>query len=252
MRRPPVPEPGAAALFLDIDGTLVEHAPHPDGVRVAPGLPEILGALDRRLDGAVAFVTGRNLAMVDRLFAGLGLAAAATFGVERVLGTVREDGKDEAARVRPVFAALAARLAHRTGVYFEDKGPVLAIHSRAEPEALPEVVQACREALADLPEGYRMLEGHAGVELLPESATKAAALAWFMERPPFAGRVPVFLGDDTADESGFDWVNRNDGVSVRVRPQGPTLARHVLADVDEVHDWLAELADADGPRRAAR
>lgn len=244
MRRPPVPDPDAAALFLDIDGTLVEHAPHPDGVQVPPELPGILGALNHRLDGAVAFVTGRNLAMVDRLFGGLGLAAAGTFGIERVLGDVLESGQEEAARVRPVFAALAARLAHRAGVYFEDKGPVLAIHTRAAPEALPEVVQACREVLPELPEGYRMVEGHAGVELLPESATKAAALAWFMARPPFAGRTPVFLGDDTSDESGFEWVNRHAGVSIRVRPEGPTAARHVLPTVAEVHDWLEELAAA--------
>ena len=85
MPRPPVPDPESCALFLDIDGTLLEHCPHPEGVIVAPRLAETLAALSLRLDGALAFVTGRDLAMVDRLFGDLELAAAGVYGMERRL-----------------------------------------------------------------------------------------------------------------------------------------------------------------------
>jgi len=242
MQKPPVPELSETALFLDIDGTLVEHASHPDAVRVAPELANILGDLNQKLDGAVAFVTGRNLAMVERLFGEIGLAAAGTFGIELMLGEERETGHEAAALVAPAFTALEEKFAAADGVYFEHKGPVLAIHTRAAPEALPAVIAQCRETLPLLPDGYRLVEGHAGVEFLPEGATKSAAIAWFMNRPPFRDRVPVFLGDDTSDEIGFEWTNQNGGVSVRVGPAKPTAAQHVLETVPEVHDWLKQLA----------
>ncbi|WP_071796674.1 trehalose-phosphatase [Natronohydrobacter thiooxidans] len=244
MQTPPIPELSELALFLDIDGTLVEHAAHPDGVRVAPDLPDILQELNRALDGAMAFVTGRNLAMVERLFGATGFAAAGTFGIELLLGDEFESGQAAAAEVAPVFSELEASFLHRDGVYFEHKGPVLAIHTRAAPEALPAVIRACRNALSRLPCGYRLVEGHAGVELLPEKALKSAAIAWFMSRPPFRGRKPVFLGDDTSDEAGFEWVNRNNGISVRVGRQKPSSACFGLATVGDVHDWLRRLTQA--------
>ena len=242
MTKPPVPVLTETALFLDIDGTLVEHAAHPDDVRVAPELAQILGDLNHKLDGAIAFVTGRNLAMVDQLFGQLGLAAAGTFGIELMLGEERETGHEAAANVAPVFKTLEKAFSDVKGVYFEHKGPVLAIHTRAAPEALPEVIRVCRETLPRLPAGYRLVEGHAGVEFLPEGATKSAAIAWFMTRPPFRTRVPVFLGDDTSDEIGFDWTNQNGGLSVRIGPQKSTSARYALETVPEVHDWLSRLA----------
>lgn len=244
MHKPPVPELSETALFLDIDGTLVEHAPHPDGVVVAPELPGILQDLNSGLEGAIAFVTGRDLMMVERLFGQTEFGVAGTFGIERVLGAMRENGQDAARLVAPIFAELEAQFKENNGVYFEHKGPVLAIHCRASPESLPAVLSACRASMPLLPEGYRMLEGHAGVELLPEGATKSAAIEWFMSHSPFEGRRPFFLGDDTSDEVGFEWVNKNGGISIRIGPIKPTAARYALETVDEVHDWLINLARA--------
>ena len=242
MSLPPKPELSNTALFLDIDGTLVEHAAHPDAVIIAPELPGILRDLNQKLEGAVAFVTGRNLAMVDRLFGQIGLAAAGTFGIERMHGEALESGHEAAETVAPVFADLEKRFSQVRGVYFEYKGPVLAIHTRGAPEALPAFIAVCRQTLPRLPSGYCLVEGHAGVEFLPEGATKSAAIAWFMQRPPFRGRIPVFLGDDTSDETGFEWTNQKGGISIRIGPDRPTHARHKLATVTEVHDWLKQLA----------
>lgn len=242
MSNPPLPDVTQTALFLDIDGTLVEHAAHPDAVRVAPELPGILHDLDRKLEGAVAFVTGRSLAMVDRLFGQIGLAAAGTFGIERMLGNELESGHEAAETVAPVFADLEKRFSQAKEIYFEYKGPVLAIHTRAAPESLPEVIAACRQTLPRLPTGYCLVEGHAGAEFLPKGATKSAAIAWFMQRTPFRGRIPVFLGDDTSDEIGFEWTNQEGGISVRIGPDMPTHARHTLGTVTDVHVWLKQLA----------
>lgn len=70
------------------------------------------------------------------------------------------------------------------------------------------------------------------------------AVAWFMARAPFRARTPVFFGDDTSDEEAFDWTNDHGGLSVRVRPEGPTAARYGIETVAGVHRWLAATAAA--------
>lgn len=241
--RPPSPDAlkeRDIALFLDIDGTLLEHRPHPEDVRVDDRLRGLLGSVSRSLGGAVAFVTGRNVAMVDRLFAPLHLPTAGLYGLEHRL---TPEGPVESADEPEDLTAVADQLQHRfrttEGIYFERKGAVLAVHTRAAPTAFPEVKAAAEQALARLPEGYRIVAGHAGLEFMPLAALKSAAIERFMETSPFAGRQPVFLGDDVSDEAGFEYVNAANGISIRVRPQGETEAGFALPDVAAVHQWLA-------------
>ncbi len=236
------------ALFLDIDGTLLEHAAHPDAVSVGDGLLSLLRTLEARLDGALAFVTGRSVAAVDRLFAPLKLSAAGLYGLEHRL---MADGPVEAAGEPADIAALAEEIeAEFTGanVYIERKGPILALHTRAAPQLLARAIQLVEEALDRLPPGYRVLPGNAGVELMPLEAAKGAAIRRFMKLPAFAGRRPVFLGDDTSDENGFEAVGEAGGVSIRVRPQGDTAAPYALGGVPAAIAWLERCAgSAHGP-----
>jgi trehalose 6-phosphate phosphatase len=232
------------ALFLDIDGTLLEHKPHPDDVSVDSRLRSLLAAIAQMLGGAVAFVTGRNVAMVDRLFAPLHLPTAGLYGLEHRL---TPDGPVERAEEPADLTAVADQLQRRfyttEGIYFERKGAVLAVHTRAAPAAFPLVQAAAEEALARLPEGYRIVAGHAGLEFMPLEALKSAAIERFMGVRPFAGRRPVFIGDDVSDEAGFEYVNARNGISIRVRPLAATEARFALPDVASVHEWLAELRE---------
>ena len=236
---PPCPDGSALALFLDIDGTLLEHQPHPEGVRVDDDLRDLLRRLAKDLDGAVAFVTGRNIAMVDRLFAPLHLPTAGLYGLEHRL---RPDGPaelaDEPADLASVADQLEQTFQSAEGVYFERKGAVLAVHTRAAPAVFPEVKAAAEKALSRLSDRYRIVAGHAGLEFLPVEALKSAAIERFMGDPVFAGRKPVFLGDDVSDEVGFEFVNATGGISIRVRPDLHTSARYGLPDVASVHDWL--------------
>jgi trehalose 6-phosphate phosphatase len=248
----PLPAPDVPqkpwALFLDIDGTLLEHAAHPDAVFVHDELRMLLARLESQLDGALAFITGRSIAAVDHLFQPLRLRAAGLYGLEHRL--VR-DGPVEAAGEPADIAALAEEIEAELGsadVYIERKGPILAIHTRAAPHLLQRAIQLVDQALDRLPVGYRVLAGNAGVELMPLEAAKGAAIRRFMEQPAFAGRSPVFLGDDTSDENGFDVINEMDGVSVRIRPRGPTAARHALAGVDEALAWLYAASHSNAER----
>lgn len=235
----PPPLPDSSALFLDIDGTLLEHQPHPEGVIADARLIEQLAALEMRMGGALAFITGRSVAMADRLFAPLCLPIAGLYGLEHRLVA---GGKTEAARepedVTAVAEALQVEFRDTTGVYFERKGPVLAIHTRAAPEALEAVRTAAELVLPDLPAGYRIVSGNAGLEFLPKGALKSAAIHRFMQVEPFRDRRPVFIGDDMSDESGFDHVNELGGISIRVKPASPTAASYTLENVAAVRRWI--------------
>ncbi|MDI6024824.1 trehalose-phosphatase [Corticibacterium sp. UT-5YL-CI-8] len=233
---------GDVALFLDIDGTLLEHQPHPEGVVMDEELRALMLEADKRLNGAVALVTGRSIAMVDRLFGDMELPTAGLYGLEHRLekhGPVTTAGEPE--DLTAVADQLQEEFHTTRGIYFERKGAVLAIHTRAAPHSLPQVKAASERALKKLGEKYRLLAGHAGVEFLPLDALKSAAIRRFMDLPTFAGRRPVFLGDDTADETGFEFVNELGGVSIRVRPEGPTAAQHTIENVAAARRFIGEL-----------
>lgn len=232
------------ALFLDIDGTLLEHADHPDAVVVSAELRDLLVALERKLDGALAFITGRSIAAADTLFQPLRLRAAGLYGLEH---RMEANGPVEAAGTPADMTALADEIESelsREKVYIERKGPILAIHTRAAPHLLARATEMVEQALARLPAGYRVLPGNAGVELMPLEAAKSAAIRRFMEMPDFQGRRAVFLGDDTADENGFTAINEAGGMSIRIKPNGVTEASYTLANVGETIAWLNRQLDA--------
>ena len=119
MTSPPPLDPDAA-LFLDVDGTLLEIAPRPELVYVPPTLPMLLDSLAAERDGALALVSGRRLADIDRLFAPWQGAAAGVHGAERrrIDGSLvvhHDSPADDAAaaalnRLRPVLADAARRM----------------------------------------------------------------------------------------------------------------------------------------------
>ena len=64
------------ALFLDIDGTLLRHVPDPRDAVVDDDLRRLLAVLATRLGGAMAFVSGRRLAMIRTMLGPLSVHAA--------------------------------------------------------------------------------------------------------------------------------------------------------------------------------
>jgi trehalose 6-phosphate phosphatase len=242
--RPPPPLPAADwALFLDVDGCLLEFADTPGGVVVPDGLVDTLAGLARRLDGALALVSGRTLATLDDLFAPLRLPAAGVHGLERrdAAGHVEGPAPPPALQ-RVAFRAREVAEAH-PGALVEPKGAALALHWRAAPAAAKAFERIANDALPTLP-GYRLQPGDHVLELRPEGADKGAAIGAFLDAPPFHGRLPVFAGDDLTDEHGFEVVNARGGLSVLVGTRGGSAANHQLPDPPAVLDWLARGARA--------
>lgn len=244
---PPPPVPGAGdrwALFLDVDGCLLEFADEPDGVLVPPSLHALLQRLQRALGGALALVSGRALADLDRLFAAPAWAMAGLHGHELrgADGAPRAATSDPAqqAHMRQAVHALAARL---EGVQIEDKKHAIALHCRRAPGQLAALRAAAEALAAELP-GYDLQPGNLVMEFKPAGVDKGRAVDELLAQAPFAGRTPVVLGDDLTDEHAFAAADRAGGISVRVGSREPTQAKFTLPSPSAVHAWLARVADA--------
>lgn len=233
---PPRLDCGRAALFLDLDGTLAPLAAHPDDVGPQPRRTRLLRGLDRALDGALAVVTGRTLADADRILEGSVAAVAAVHGLVRR----HADGTLAATPLNGALAKARAQLgcfaAARPGLFVEDKEVSAALHFRGRPQEADAAHALAQELAAR--HGLIVQEGAMVVELRPPGPDKGEAVRAFMAQPPFAGRRPLFVGDDLTDEAGFEAALNLGGTAVVVGDRRPTRARAALADVGAVLAWL--------------
>ncbi|MEO8486426.1 MAG: trehalose-phosphatase [Betaproteobacteria bacterium] len=245
-RRRPPPLLHTDALFLDIDGTLVELAKTPDSVDIDPFLGRALVETATNLGGALALVTGRSIRDVDVMFPGLALPIAGQHGCERRSGdgamNLHASDAKTLDRLRNLFTHFAAR---HPGILVEHKGATLALHYRAVPELASHVHQTVHSAMEDVEGSWTVEGGKRLVEIRPGGRNKGRAIADFIGERPFAGRRPVFVGDDRGDEYGFRVVEKARGIAVKVGP-GPTSARYRLPDVGAVRAWMAGLKPAPG------
>jgi len=217
----------SCALFLDFDGTMVDLAPQPNAVHVPQPLITALRALQDYLQGAVAVISGRPIEQLDRFLQPLQLAAAGVHGSERrgadglvhLLNTHPLDQVEEAA------CALAAQ---HPGLLVENKRGSIALHYRQRPELEELCLRAMQDAVNASP-GLTLLRGKMVAEAKPGGASKGRAIEDFLGEPPFAGRTPVFIGDDITDEVGFSTVQRLGGLGIKVG-EGASVAWRRLAD----------------------
>lgn len=223
------------AWFLDIDGTLVDIAPTPSAIHMPPDIPDRLAVLAERHGGALALVSGRAVDNIEQLVAPRRFPAAGLHGIERMTADGRVVRPPPAEGLDAVRARL--RRLEGEGVLLEDKGLSLALHYRLAPDREQQCRQEVEAVLADHP-AFRLLAGKMVLEVKPKGYDKGGALRAFMAEPPFAGRVPVFVGDDVTDEYGFQAAVDLGGFAVLVGPMRETAARYRLADVAACRDWL--------------
>lgn len=237
---PPVDQ--NSALFLDIDGTLLDMARTPETVVVPDSLMTALTALHGALEGAFAFVSGRSLAAIDRLFAPLSVPAIGCHGVEvrGASGEVHTLTGPISARARELLRSLVD--AH-PGTLVEDKVYTLALHYRLAPEALPELDAALKnhQAVFDA-ENVVLQRGKSVIEIKPKGIDKGVGLRALLLEPPFKGRVPVFGGDDTTDMDVFQILPELGGKGFSVGRRFKGVDYH-FSSPRAVRQWLARLAE---------
>lgn len=227
------------AFFFDFDGTLVDLALTPDGIHVPDSLPAMLSELRTLARGAVAIVSGRGIDSIDSFLGLADLPVAGLHGAERRDAngdTMRVGFNDE--RLLRIERELAAVVERNPGTLLEIKGAAVALHFRNAPEREGVAREAAERLVAEYPDAYVLQPGKMVFEIKPKGVDKGRAITAFLGEPPFAGRRPVFAGDDLTDEKGFAVVNARGGLSIKVGA-GETSARARLDSVDALHEQIA-------------
>jgi trehalose 6-phosphate phosphatase len=244
--------PQHACLFLDFDGTLVEFANTPASIQFAPHLSSLIAALHRQLDGALAIVTGRALADLDRHLAPQRFPTAALHGTVRRNPAGSVSGLSSTLGFAAKTSAIRQRLLHWIaefpGLLLEDKGLALALHFRGLAGDVRLLHTLTRELTALLPSDMELLSGELVVEIRLRGSDKGTAVEAFLAEPPFRGRRPVYLGDDVGDLPAMAVVERHGGMVIAVGER--IAAPWRLPTPAHARAWLAEaLADrlADTP-----
>jgi trehalose 6-phosphate phosphatase len=230
-----LPPPDRAALLLDMDGTLLDIAPRPDLVVVPPGLAEALSALRLRLGDALAIITGRPVAQIDALLPGIPYAVAGEHGgaLRPAPGAAPE--RPDLPRAPDTWRDAAAALAARVpGAMVEEKSRGFVMHYRACPDQGPALHAALAAILADDPT-FVIAAAHMAWEIRPLGADKGTAVRALLDRPPFRGRLPIFIGDDVTDEDGIAAAQALGGAGLRV-PE-------VFGSAGGVRAWLMRAAE---------
>jgi len=236
--------PDETALFLDVDGTMIDFADSPAEVIVPAGLVEDIDAIERALGGALALISGRTIADLDRLFHPLSFRASGVHGAEIRYEPSAAVPTVETARVlsRDLWLSLNEALSAFPGALAENKRYSFAIHYRAAPSLGPRLQAALREFVAASGDTeLEIINAHFAFEIKGDDFNKGFAIDQFLARPPFVGRVPIFIGDDWTDEAGFAAVVRAGGTAYAVGESRPH-ASGLFSGPDMVREWLAQAA----------
>jgi trehalose 6-phosphate phosphatase len=232
------------AVFLDFDGTLVEIAPRPDAIVVPPTLPGLLERVAAATGGATALLSGRTIADLDAWLDPVRLAAAGGHGTELRRSPSSPLEHHAAPEVPASWLAVAEALAaSRDGAILERKPAGFTLHARACPDALAPFRHALAALVAE-DDRFDLLDAHMAVEVRPAGTDKGSALAALMAAPPFAGRRPVFVGDDVTDEDAIAAAQRLGGIGLRVA--------EAFGDPAGVRAWLSALAAEGATAEEAR
>jgi trehalose 6-phosphate phosphatase len=227
------------ALFLDFDGTLADIAPHPGAVQVHVDMVSTLQSAYHLFNGALAIVSGRRIAEIDGFLAPLILPAAGEHGVQwrNSRGDFFElDAKGLTSLLDPIMQAAEYLASQHPGLLLEQKTAGFALHYRMAPA----LYTLCWHTLAPMVQrtpALALMRGKYVIEVVPSAIDKGTAIHSFLLKPPFQGRIPIFMGDDVTDEAGFAAVQELGGYGVKVGA-GPSVARHRCPNPAALRAWL--------------
>ncbi|GAB4527697.1 MAG: trehalose-phosphatase [Anaerolineae bacterium] len=239
-------------FFLDYDGTLADFSPTPEHIDPVPEVVDLLTRLSQHPRLRITIISGRRLSHIQALLPVPGLMLAGTYGIE--LQTPQGELIERVAygRIRPTLDALKPGweqlIAGRDGFFLEDKGWTLALHARfADEEEAERVLDAARRQASE-PAAmglFRLLGGHKFLEIGPTLAHKGCTVEYVLDRYPWPGALPVYLGDDDKDEEAFGVIRMHGGIAVLVaREPRNTLADCRLESPATVRSWLETLSPA--------
>jgi trehalose 6-phosphate phosphatase len=229
----------AWALFLDVDGTLCPLRDEPDAVALSNGQRAMLRELSHRLRGAICALSGRSGEDLDRILADVPMVRVGEHGHD-------VDAQPDAsldAELECVEHAMRKLRGLHESIWVERKRSCCALHYRRNPELAESLTVSVRQLVHALP-SLRLLEGRDVLEVTAAGSDKGRALRAVMQRPPFAGRCPVAVGDDVSDDDAFEAAAALGGFGVAVGPRRASAAAFHLRDAHAVDEWLIALAQS--------
>jgi trehalose 6-phosphate phosphatase len=232
------------ALFLDIDGTLLDVALTPSTVHVPPGLAELLETLSARLSGAMAIITGRPIAEADELLQPWKFAAAGVHG-----GEMRATATAKVQSLTPSFNPdlhndLKTIAGAMPGVVLEDKGAGIAMHYRLVPNLREPLLATLEALIPKYPGQFAICEGRKVVEILPVGFSKGRALRKLTSFPQFSGRIPIMIGDDISDIDAFRAAEALGGYGMKVAGENFPPSEASFSGPQDVLAWLKKQSEA--------
>ncbi len=227
-------------LLLDFDGTLVPLIDNPNGVHLDASVRRILAFLTRKRGLSIYIMSGRRLADLRRHVRVSGIHLLGLHGWESRGATLPPSQKQV---LHEAKVWLAQHLPAQPGVLLEDKGYALAIHYRLAKAPAVQVAQKVLRAARDhFRPGLRLLKGRKIWELLPRAIVgKGPATQSLLAKLP-PDTLPIFIGDDTSDESAFAVLRH--GLAVHVGNHTQTKAHFCLRDPAEVREFLERFGTA--------
>lgn len=236
LERPPLIDLQKHALFLDLDGTLLEIEERPELVASDRALRELLRDLSEAMNGALAIVSGRSIEDVDRVLHGVAPCVAGLHGQEHRTLETRSTAAPSKAMADALVTVRKLTDGGVLDAMVENKGAGIALHYRRNPEHA-EFVRRVADEIAAI-HGLRTVHGKMVAELTSSDTSKGQAIFKFLQDSTFAGRRPVAVGDDITDEDAFSAARKLGGFAVHVGDVRSTRASHRLPSVSAVKSWL--------------
>ena len=231
-------------LMLDFDGTLAPIVAQPSAARVPAGTFGTLRALRDRKRIELAVISGRGASDVRGLVGLTGIHYFGSHGRERARPGSAEIETDPRGRAAIAAACeiLARELAGIDGFHIENKGVSAAAHYRnVDPRHHVAVERSVREAVRAVSELHAS-PGKMVYDITPlDGVDKGLAATRLLGE---FGGLPVYIGDDTTDESAFEALPPS-AITVFVGPLGArTAARFRVSDPEEVGCALTRILRA--------
>ncbi len=226
------------ALVLDFDGTLVPLQARPEDVWLDNRTRRVLRRLARHRRVSVWIISGRRRADLQKRVNVPGVRYLGVHGWEQSKGASWTGATKRL--LRGARRRLADHLGELPHIWIEDKGLSFVVHYRGAAGATVRRARAVvRQVLQPLEPELRLLKGKKIWEVLPQEVEgKGAAVRARLAE--FSGSaLPIYIGDDTTDESAFAALRR--GLTVLVGSSRRTRARFQLRNPEEVRIFLERL-----------
>ena len=213
-------------IFLDFDGTLVNIAPRPDQVCLAPLTRRVLQRLSRHPRVTVVVISGRRRVELLRYIGLRGIHYFGLYGWER--GRRSPLPASSLIALRRVCSELSIHLSAFQGVWVENKRFSLSVHFLG---VTPRVEQRSRRKLRSLLRPFQhvlhVIDNFRDAEIVPRDISgKGTAVQEFLSKRPHRHSLSFYFGDDLSDEPAFEALRK--GVTIRVGAARPTCASYSI------------------------